>query len=316
MKLPKKRERAFGEAKIFHVSLSLAHVPSPSNTINLRKFVSKVTTVYLRIQATFVTFHRSTKHTPEMYIHRRGNTASTYNHTDAASLCIYYIEAGRTLVPSSAKLLHLWNFELQERAIVQGQGSCHVPPPPPTTRNVLSETCTKTCSFLPQHNLPPVISLLTYRTLHTASPREDSTPPPSNHQGVVHASSASKAKWTKSRRITRSCLHFEKNPSSCKTVDTRSKNPSLRPDRSYGTIEGEWTNSREGGYESEASGRRLESDSRSPPDSTDGHEQGPPRRRVERGRGEGGDTTPETEEARGRTGSRARRRRPPDAPPP
>lgn len=64
-----------------------------------------------------------------MYIHRRGNTASTYNHTDAASLCIYYIEAGRTLVPSSAKLLHLWNFELQERAIVQGQGSCHVPPP-------------------------------------------------------------------------------------------------------------------------------------------------------------------------------------------
>lgn len=85
--------------------------------------------------------------------------------------------------------------------------------------------------------------------------------------------------------------------------DRYSIKKSFSPTRSKlcGTIEGEWTNSREGGFEAKHQ-VVVSSDSRSPPDSTDGTSKG---HRDGEWKGEGGDTTPETEEARGRTRSRA-----------
>lgn len=95
-----------------------------------------------RIQATFVTFHRSTKHTPEMYIHRRGNTASFKPYGRQ----FMYIEAGRTL-PSSAKLLHLWNFERSknERSFKAKivRVTCH------HHQQLSKRLIKKQCSFLP-----------------------------------------------------------------------------------------------------------------------------------------------------------------------
>lgn len=84
MKLPKKPSSR--EAKIFHVSLSLTPFPpSPSNMINLRKFVSKVT-AYQGFKP-HLSLSIDRRSTPPKCISTAEGTLLPSNHTDA-SLCI------------------------------------------------------------------------------------------------------------------------------------------------------------------------------------------------------------------------------------